>query len=165
MKAAICDDEIELWTEFKRQISENRNIEHTDYFSDINQLSEKIRQGEKYDILFLDIEMGKETVNGIDFAELLYQKCPDVQVIFVTGYHEKYVQKIFLKKINSCGYLMKPVEQDILDKIVIKAMENITEQEKEKLYIQQKGTLWAIPFQSIYYIESFSAPVYDSFGE
>lgn len=62
------------------------------------------------DIAFLDIEMG--AYNGIDLAKMCKTLCPNVNIIFVTGY-SKYSIEAF--KLHVSGYVMKPVrEVDLL---------------------------------------------------
>lgn len=60
--------------------------------------------GHGVDIAFLDIEIGE--LNGIGLAKKCKEICPQVNIIFVTGYSE-YTMEAF--KLRASGYLLKPV--------------------------------------------------------
>ncbi len=61
------------------------------------------------DAAFLDIEMG--SANGLVLAKRLKELCPQMHVIFVTGY-EQYAVSAF--QIHATGYLLKPVTQEAI---------------------------------------------------
>lgn len=56
------------------------------------------------DVALLDIEMGE--YNGIELAKKCKEICPEVNIIFVTGYSQ-YTMEAF--RLRASGYLMKPV--------------------------------------------------------
>lgn len=58
------------------------------------------------DIAFLDVEM--EEINGVSLAKSCKERCPYVNIIFVTG-HSQYMNEAF--KLHASGYLMKPVRE------------------------------------------------------
>ena len=60
--------------------------------------------GNKADVAFLDIEMGK--LNGIALAKKCKDLCPKINIIFVTGYNQYALDAL---KIHASGYLMKPI--------------------------------------------------------
>lgn len=57
-----------------------------------------------YDIAFLDIELRECT--GIELAGELKKRCPDLRVVFVTGYSNYAVDAFAL---HADGYVLKPV--------------------------------------------------------
>lgn len=68
------------------------------------------------DIAFLDVCMGD--MDGITLAKQLKRKCPNANVIFVTGYME-YAAEAF--SIYASGYLQKPVTREK----ILKELENL----------------------------------------
>lgn len=56
------------------------------------------------EVALLDIEMGE--YNGIELAKRCKEICPEINIIFVTGYSQ-YTMDAF--KLRASGYLMKPV--------------------------------------------------------
>lgn len=63
----------------------------------------------KADIAFLDIEMGASS--GIEIARECKMLCPQINIIFVTGYSQ-YMMDAF--RLHASGYLMKPVRAEDL---------------------------------------------------
>lgn len=61
------------------------------------------------DIALLDIEMG--AYSGIELARKCKELCPQVNIIFVTGYSQ-YTMDAF--RLHASGYLMKPVRLEDL---------------------------------------------------
>ncbi len=59
------------------------------------------------DVAFLDVEMPE--LDGLALSELLVEKNPNLEVIFVTA-HEKYALQAY--QLNAIGYLLKPVQFD-----------------------------------------------------
>lgn len=68
-----------------------------------------LKQERTYDLLFLDIEVGKE--NGIAIAKRLRENHPEMIIIVITGYL-KYSMDGY--KIQAARYLLKPVPAALL---------------------------------------------------
>ena len=153
MRVAICDDEIDALEQLQSQLEQNGRMNQIKSFLSAKQLQTAIAEGENFDLLFMDIEWN-EPQNGIDFASVVNETCPETQIIFVTGHPDCYYQQIFLRPLNLCGYLTKPVDPDILEKLIQKALAVIQAREEQKLLIQHKGTIHAVLFHKIRYLES-----------
>ena len=153
MHVAICDDEIIVLESLKKQLEKQKLVQSVQIFSNIETFQKEIENQCLFDLVLMDIEWGREK-NGIDFAEQLTKTAPQLQVIFVTAYNERFSQQIFLKNINLCGYLIKPVQESLLTVLLEKAQQKVSQEKDEKLLIQQKGIVHAIPFRTIYFIES-----------
>lgn len=63
------------------------------------------------DIAFLDIEMGE--INGIALAKKCQDLCPEINIIFLTGYSQYALDAL---ELHASGYLMKPVRAASLRK-------------------------------------------------
>lgn len=61
------------------------------------------------DIALLDIELGE--YNGITLAKKCKELCPQINIIFVTGYSQYAMDAL---RIHASGYLMKPVRAEEL---------------------------------------------------
>lgn len=61
------------------------------------------------DIAFLDIEMAE--CDGIELAKKCKALCPNINIIFVTGYSEYTMDAL---KLHASGYIMKPVRDNDL---------------------------------------------------
>ena len=153
MKIAVVDDEKRV-AEYLCNLLQNSKISSTyQMFVDIAKLFDAIEDGEMFDLVLMDIEWNKKE-NGIDFSEQLIEICPKTLIIYVTGYNDRFSQHIFLKPSNLCGYLVKPVDPELLEVLLHKANEMVSKLEAEKLVVQQKGVIHAIPYSDICYLES-----------
>ena len=87
MKIAICDDEI-LYCEAMETMLGDHGIEPDVYHSGEDLLHACLEQGQRYDGVFLDMEM--DGLNGFETANALHAHDPHMQIVFVTS-HEKYM--------------------------------------------------------------------------
>ncbi len=153
MRVAICDDEniaVEMLHEQLKEIKEITQIRTVLSSADFLSV---VENGERFDLVFMDIDW-KEEKTGIDFAADLLKLSPLTQIIYVTGYNDRFSQQIFLKNANLCGFLVKPVNMDTLLQLLEKAKEKMVLQEEEKLVVKRNGIIHAILYQEISYFES-----------
>ena len=68
-------------------------------------------EGQTADVAFLDIQMGG--MSGLELAEHLKRRQPDLHIIFVTGY-QKYAVQAF--RLHATGYLLKPLNREDLER-------------------------------------------------
>ena len=127
-------------------------ISRTEYYQNLEDLSAALKSGITYDLILMDIEWDQSTENGIQFAAQYNLLSPQTQFIFVTAYNDKYSQKIFWETINLCGYLVKPVQKENLEKLLDKVRDKIFS--SEALMVQHGGTTEKIPSSQIRYLES-----------
>lgn len=88
------------------------------------------------DIIFLDINM--PVINGFDMLSMI-EKTVMPYVVFVTAY-DRYALKAFEEK--ALDYLLKPVEQERLDKTLEKILSSL---EKGEIPIYERKALTRIP--------------------
>ena len=113
MRIAVCDDHPLCLRELERQLREIPLVREIRCFSVPEALFQAVRAGEVYDAVLLDIDF-RTSDTGIDAAEALYALSPGTRIIYMTGYTDRFVQQIFLRKSNLCGYLTKPVDPALL---------------------------------------------------
>lgn len=152
MKTAVCDDEKEAVQYLANLLDRNELIESVRMFTDQEEFLQEVRNGELFDVVFMDIDW-KNEIDGILLSSQLFEMVPATQIIYVTGYNDRFSQQIFLEKSNLCGYLVKPVQKEILDKLLLKAEAN-TRSAEEKLVVRQNGMIHAIAIKDICYLES-----------
>lgn len=92
-------------------------VERVICFSDMREFFAELTQAEPFeaDIVMLDLDWGGGS-DGIDHATRLYQTAPHIPVIYVTGYSDRFSQRILLAETNLLGYLTKPVDAVLLQK-------------------------------------------------
>lgn len=85
-------------------------------------------------LALLDIDM--PGMNGIELAIALKDICPDIRIIFITGYAEYAVEAF---SIHASGYLMKPVSQEQLGKEIAHALEDVEQNETAHIFAHTFG--------------------------
>lgn len=154
MRVAICDDEAVFLEQMEKMLERISDIEQIDKYTDLNELEQYLKNNQEYDIIIMDIEWKKTGENGTDYAARINEKYSDIQIIFMTAYNDRFSEAIFLKDINLCGYLVKPVKYEKLLILIEKAKQNIMKQQKEVLVVQYKGVVETVPISNILYLES-----------
>lgn len=152
IKLAICDDaqnQIEYVASLVSSWSTNKGyhcVVHT--FPSAEAFLFEYEDDKTYDILLLDIEMGK--MNGIDLAKNIRQTNDTVQIVFITGFPDFIAEGY---DVSALHYLMKPVSQEKLHSVLDKAAANLKKAEK-RLCITFDRQVDYISLGQIMYIEA-----------
>lgn len=88
----------------------------------------KAMEQERVDLILSDIRM--PIMSGIDFARIAKEINPQVKIVFISG-HEDFEYAKEAIKISASGYLLKPVEDQELLKMLSELSEAI-ERERDK---------------------------------
>ena len=158
MRVAICDDNEIFLEEIKKEFVEKQEIKEVHVYSEINRLFRAIEDGEKYDVLFLDIDWGETNNTGLELGEKFYRLMPQVPVVLMTGYNDRFAQRILLHKINLVGYLTKPIDSNLLAQYLNKIkgkMKSI-----EYLNVSIQGTVVRLETEQIRHIESHNHQIH-----
>ncbi len=125
-KVLLVDDE----TEFVKTLSErleNRDVDVDSAFNGVDAIS-KVKE-KTYDAIILDLAMPE--LDGLQTLQLMLEKNPNLQVIFLTGHAtvDKGVEAI---KLGAKDFLEKPVDINALYK-------KIKDAKAERLVITEKN--------------------------
>lgn len=101
-----------------------------------------------YDILLLDVEMGK--LNGIDLAKQIRVQNNRVQIVFITGYPDFIAEGY---EVSALHYLMKPVKPEKLEGVLSRAAD-LSREERPFLLVSSERETIRVFFDDIYYAES-----------
>lgn len=132
-KVIIVDDERLARSELKLMLSEFQEIQIMGEAANVQQALELINQY-KPDILFLDIQLRKET--GFD---LLEQLNTNLKIIFVTAFDE-YALRAF--EVNALDYLLKPINPDHLGRAIDRLSKTDQTETKEKRNLEYDDRLF-----------------------
>ena len=153
LKIAICDDNtheaamlselIKTWSEANGHSAASRSFPSAESF-----LFE-FEENRNFDILLLDIEMGK--MNGVELARELRKRKSNIEIIFVTTHREFYGEGY---EVDALHYLIKPVPKDKLFAVLSKAAEKISAV-PSPLVISSGGETLRINRDEILYAEAF----------
>ncbi|MCL2350007.1 MAG: LytTR family DNA-binding domain-containing protein [Defluviitaleaceae bacterium] len=123
LRAALCDDarehNLRMLSLFKEYSDERpcTKIEFFD-FDNSEKLLAKVKNGESYDIYFLDIIM--PSPNGIELAKKIRETDSEAHLVFITQ-SESFALDAF--RVAASQYIVKPVVKsmlfDVLDKIIL----------------------------------------------
>ncbi|XCP84758.1 LytTR family DNA-binding domain-containing protein [Roseburia hominis] len=152
LKLAVCDDSLLFLQEMRELLEADQGVEEVVVYEKPEKLLEEIEKGEKeFDAIFMDIEFDREE-NGIQYVREIFREAPHIQLIYVTGYHDKYIQQIFLTDTNLTGYLMKPLDKELLSQYLDKIRERKTP--KNVLTFSVRGKSYIIAADHVLYLES-----------
>lgn len=114
LKVAIIDDEVHAVETLSFDLNENHSGEMEIVFKSTKPLEGiKLLNAAKPDLLFLDVDM--PGISGLDVVELM--EGMNTKVVFTTA-HLEYALKAI--ETIACGYLLKPVQPDDLQRIIDK---------------------------------------------
>ncbi|MCR5526378.1 MAG: LytTR family DNA-binding domain-containing protein [Lachnospiraceae bacterium] len=106
IKAALCDDEKTILSYVGNEIEKQFENEHIPLnlcrYSSSECLAKKIRNGEKYDIYFMDIDM--PGINGLALASEIRESDSSAVIMFISA-KEEYVFDTF--RVNSYRFIRK----------------------------------------------------------
>ena len=148
---AICDDSIidsnyvkELvinWST-KRKYQVNINV-----FPSAEAFLFHYEENKNYDVLLLDIEMGK--MDGVTLARKIRSSNKSVQIIFITGYSD-YIAEGY--EVEALHYLMKPLKEEKLYDVLERALSKVIQNEKS-IVLNLSDEIVRIPLHEILYID------------
>ncbi len=152
-KIAVCDDNpadadyvadiIRRWAQARAVLIEIERFPSAEAFWF------QYEENRCYDILFLDIEMEPEGMNGIELAAKLRKNDSSIQLVFVTGYME-YIADGY--DVEALHYLLKPVTEEKLGSVLARALERVKAREKE-LFLQTTDGSVRVLNSEIRYLE------------
>lgn len=150
-KIAICDD-TEVDRNYIKDIVSNwahQSGHSVDIclFSSAEEFLFEYEEDKSYQILLLDIEMGK--MDGVTMAKKIRQASDSVQIVFITGYSD-YIAEGY--EVAALHYLMKPVKEDKLFEVLDRAAKKISKDGKV-LILESGGEIDMVPIYRIRYVD------------
>lgn len=147
MRIAVCDDEEIYREELRKCIAgycDDRKIDlEVDEYKDGNEL---LASQKKYDMVFLDIEMG--LMDGLTVAEGIRAYDMNVPIVYVTS-HTKYALRAY--KVHPFGFLQKPIKLSDIQCLLDDYMRLLKENEGKKIMLITTEGAVNIPMNEIYY--------------
>ena len=152
-RIAVCDDEradaLYISSFIKKWASGHAVMVHVEEFPSAEAFLFEYEEDGTFDILFLDIEMKADGMNGIELAAKIRKRDRAIQIVFVTGYMD-YIADGY--DVEALHYLLKPVTQERLGSVLERAVQRVEDREKE-LCLQTPEGIVRVPVNSIRYLE------------
>lgn len=147
MRIAVCDDSREDALALKKQLCGHEVRIYAGAGSLLADIEEKkIR----FDLYLLDIFM-EDSMDGIELAGKLRGRHEDAVICFVSTSSDFYREAYDLYAIQ---YLVKPVQEESLQKLVGKVQKNLVRRKEKTLRYSRRGETGTIPYSKIRYISS-----------
>lgn len=159
MKIAICDDDEMLCHQLEEmilQLGKNEDVLiQISVFFDGKSLWEYMKQGNRFDLMFLDIEM--KQMNGIAVGQALRDSLGDEEcrVVYISGM-ESYAMELFA--VRPMDFVVKPVTQDKIKKIW-DLYGKLYQRDQRMFYYPVNGSVNYIAFHRIRYFQLYNRKV------
>ena len=160
-KIAVCDDVASVCNELKTMIMYMKNDlickEITiDTFYSGEALIDNIKEENLYDLIFLDIELGK--INGVEVGHIIRKQMEDyvTKIIYISS-KDIYDRQLF--DVQPLHFLKKPIDsKKVFDDIQL-AMK-ISEKENRNFEFKSFRNTIKVPYRDILYFESRGREVF-----
>lgn len=154
MNYIICDDSREFTELFCKQIKSVRPDCGVTVFNSVEALFFGIEDIVlSTDALFLDIQM--PSLNGIETASRLFLKYPTLKIVFVTGYGDRYSQRIFdgPAEFSPVAYIVKPVNIERL-RSTLDRIDSLSKRKEKFISLKSRDSVYFISEDEILYIST-----------
>ncbi|MCJ0570490.1 LytTR family DNA-binding domain-containing protein [Enterococcus cecorum] len=117
-KIAICDDEISQTNQIEELLLKlflflDKTVEIDIFYTPESLINNVTKQGSVYQIIFLDIEMGK--LDGVETARILREYDRDFILVFITSYTSYMLSSFEVKPFR---YVLKPLQTEEFTKLI-----------------------------------------------
>jgi two-component system, response regulator YesN len=131
-KVLIADDEPKIRRGLRATIERIRPDMHVVAEAEDGERALALVQKERPDILMIDVRM--PFLNGLDLIQRINDVWRDCVIIVVSGHDEfEYAQRALTLKVFE--YVLKPVPQDVLASVLVRAEEELTAARKRDHYL------------------------------
>lgn len=151
MKIAVCDDEkyfIDSLVSRIKKLFHDADLQITE-FSCGEDILRAYESGHRFDVIFLDIEMG--TLNGMQTAEEIRLQDQDVILVFLTSHTEFAIQGY---SVNAFSYILKGQPEEL----IITQLQSVFHaylQKYQYIFLTQGDDLEKVYIRDIMYFEVF----------
>lgn len=153
-RVAICDDEQSMCSRIERIILDYQKVngEKIDIsiFLTGEELCKYIKEGQAFDLIFLDIELNE--INGIEVGRIIREEIKDeiTQIVYISAKKDYAIELFENRPLN---FLVKPIS----DEKIVKNLEITIELHKRgNLFFEfsRNAVFYKIPYKDIMYFAS-----------
>lgn len=152
LKIAVCDDNPIFLQEMESLLPEVSQVDSARFYTSPGVLLQEIADGAFFpQVVLMDIQL-EDSRTGLSWSEELHRMAPEIGIILVTGFNDRYAQHVLLHDISLIGYLTKPLDLELLSRYLDKALEK----QSRKTYFSfvLRGQNYSVATDSILYLES-----------
>lgn len=155
---AICDDiamQTEILASLIKKYPSDIQMEISSFFTGESLVEKAAKEGEKYDIIFMDVKLSEETT-GIQIVKRIKVLMPYALIVYVSGYENYYID---LVETESFGFIKKPFTQEKVNKVLDDAFIHMKARHSQYCF-SFKGVINIIDLYDISYIYSDYRRIY-----
>lgn len=150
VRIAVCDDAVEICSELENIILDYDKQLPVDVFYSGEELIKYIKDGNNFDLIFLDIEIGK--INGVEVGHFIRDELNDhiTKIVYISS-KSGYDRQLF--DVQPLNFLPKPLDRK---KIIqnIKLTATLLEKENKTFSFKIGNEIYRLPIKEIIYFES-----------
>lgn len=157
LSVAVCDDNSVFLSEAQKVLRQDNRVGEIELYGSPEELREDIaHKWKRFDVVLMDIDFGRDE-NGIRAAEKMKQVLPELQIVYVTAYNDQYSQQILLSDAEPAGYMVKPLDPEILSRY----LDKIYRKRGGRMYltVQIRGQEYSVAVGSIQFMENHNHTV------
>lgn len=153
LKIAICDDDLNIVKQMENLLEAYEKVKCS--INIYTSGEELLKKHEKFEVIFLDIDMSG--IDGIETAKAIRNYDKNVKIIYVTNFTD-YVSLAF--SVHAFGYLNKPVKREEIYKQLDEVIAYGKEVKEDTLieFITEEGIIRLSP-KEIYFFEYLNRKV------
>ena len=157
MKVLIAEDNVSSCSVYEKVLLKTTDFEICTSASYIQ--AQDMLKNNKFDVIILDVYLGRDSPTGIDIATKIRKVDLNTQIIVITGYSSDTIIKEAIT-LDIYDYLKKPIDLNYFAKTTQRAMEKkLLLDERDKLQNLINKTLEDV---DINYLESTFKDLYDN---
>lgn len=153
MHIAICEDE-QVSRDFENKLiqdwAQKKGIQvFVDVYSSAEKFLFEAEDKIEYDLLLLDIQMGK--MNGVELARILRKRGFSGDLIFLTGIRDFAIEGY---EVGAVRYILKPADEKNLPPVLDLVYDQWQHKANEVFLLQTGTEITKIPLEQIIYFEA-----------
>lgn len=150
IRIAVCDDAVEICSELERIILDYDKQLSVEVFYSGENLINYMKDGNSFDLIFLDIEIGK--INGVEVGYFIRDELNDhiTKIVYISS-KNSYDRQLF--DVQPINFLSKPLD---VKKVIknIKLATILLEKENKTFSFKLGNEAFRLPIKEIIYFES-----------
>lgn len=156
IKIGLCDDNylfIKKLSEILKDLSksEGLNIEITSFESSKDLLDFYGKNKSYFDVIFLDILMDNDRLNGIETSKIIRKTSSDIFIIFVTSSKDYALESY---SVNAFSYILKPFSKEDIKSKFLDVYKKIELNKKNIFYVKNNQDIFTLDLNKVLYFES-----------
>lgn len=155
MNVAVCDEDELVVGQIKNILKNKEEVCGCDGYTGLPLLLDALKEGKRYQLVIMAIEWsGRE--EGTEAAAQIQMLDEETRIIYMTAYPLRYIQQIFLHPAVLSGFLIKPVEKELLVRYIDDFAGGKKGGTAGCLMVKHKKGIISVRFREILYLESES---------